>query len=397
LNWLGINSKVFNVGSYRRSNLGSGQKSDFFDHNNEKAMSQRRELSHVAMDDMLNFLSHGGQCGIFDATNTTRERRDYIIERITKEFPKIPLERIMFIESVCDDTMIIESSVKSIKVKSTDYTNVDEKEAIEDFFNRIHEYEKVYQPLCDEQDETKSWIKLIDVRKRIILNRIHGYLPFRVVSLLMNNNILPRKIYLSRHGESLYNLDDKVGGDPDLSDKGKAYAKVLYKFISQQQYFDKMNLWTSTLKRTIQTSALFTNTTMKRYKQLDEIDAGLCDGMSYAQIEREMPNEFAERQKDKFNYRYPRGESYKDIVFRIEPLILEMEAQIDSLLLLTHQAITRVFYAYLLGKKPEDCVDVAIPLHTVIEIQPGPYTMQERRYDLNPQVFEELERIKNTK
>ena len=73
-------------------------------------------------------------------------------------------------------------------------------------------------------------------------------------------------------------------------------------------------------------------------------------------------------------------------MFRIEPLILEMESQKDSLLILTHQAITRVFYAYLLGKKPEECCEVAIPLHSVIEIIPGPYTTQERRYDLHPQV-----------
>jgi broad specificity phosphatase PhoE len=34
----------------------------------------------------------------------------------------------------------------------------------------------------------------------------------------INLTISPnRNIYLSRHGESLFNLDDRIGGDPNLS------------------------------------------------------------------------------------------------------------------------------------------------------------------------------------
>ena len=36
---------------------------------------------------------------------------------------------------------------------------------------------------------------------------------------------------------------------------------------------------------------------------------------------------------DKFHYRYPRGESYEDLVARLEPVIMEMERQ-DSLLII---------------------------------------------------------------
>ena len=37
-----------------------------------------------------------------------------------------------------------------------------------------------------------------------------------------------------------------------------------------------------------------------------------------------MPEEYEARKKDKFRYRYPRGESYQDIVYRLEPVILEL-------------------------------------------------------------------------
>lgn len=36
-----------------------------------------------------------------------------------------------------------------------------------------------------------------------------------------------RKIWLTRHGESAFNLMGKIGGDPDLSEKGEEYARHL--------------------------------------------------------------------------------------------------------------------------------------------------------------------------
>ena len=58
---------------------------------------------------------------------------------------------------------------------------------------------------------------------------------------------------------------------------------------------------------------------------LDEIDAGICDGMTYDSIAREMPEEFAARSADKYHYRYPQGESYVDVVARLESVLLELE------------------------------------------------------------------------
>ena len=54
--------------------------------------------------------------------------------------------------------------------------------------------------------------------------------------------------------------------------------------------------------------------------------------MTYEDTPRDMPEEFARRNADKFRYRYPRGESYEDLVARLEPVIMEMERQ-DSLLI----------------------------------------------------------------
>ena len=90
------------------------------------------------------------------------------------------------------------------------------------------------------------------------------------------------------------------------------------------------------------------------WKSLDELDAGVCDSMTYEEIEEHYPEDFANRDEDKFNYRYrgqlsdyiaheltrPGGESYRDVVTRLEPCIMELERQ-ENILIIAHQAILR--------------------------------------------------------
>jgi broad specificity phosphatase PhoE len=55
------------------------------------------------------------------------------------------------------------------------------------------------------------------------------------------------------------------------------------------------------------------------------VDVGICDGLTYEEIAEKMPMEYAARQVDKLCYRYPRGESYQDVIHRLEPVIVELE------------------------------------------------------------------------
>lgn len=74
-------------------------------------------------------------------------------------------------------------------------------------------------------------------------------------------------------------------------------------------------VWTSTLRRTIQTASSLPYDKLT-WKSLDELDAGVCDGMTYEEIEEHYPEDYAARDDDKFNYRYRGGESYRDVVIR---------------------------------------------------------------------------------
>jgi bisphosphoglycerate-dependent phosphoglycerate mutase len=56
----------------------------------------------------------------------------------------------------------------------------------------------------------------------------------KIYCRLMNIHITPRTIYLTRHGESEFNVMGKIGGDPRLSERGRQYAASLAKFINEQ-------------------------------------------------------------------------------------------------------------------------------------------------------------------
>ncbi|KAI9473619.1 MAG: 6-phosphofructo-2-kinase-domain-containing protein [Benjaminiella poitrasii] len=375
LTWLGIKTKVFNVGNYRRHLHGAHLPHTFFDPHNSLGEQQRREAAAAALGDMIRWFNEDqGIVAIYDATNSTKERRSWLCDRLGQEDVQV-----LFIESICQDESLILANIKEVKLSSPDYVDMDPDEAAVDFRARIDHYQEQYETITEQE---LTYIKLINVGSQNIINQIQGYLESRIVYYLMNLHIAPRKIYFSRHGESQYNLLGKIGGDSNLSERGRLYASKLPGLINShlgdQQH---LAVWTSTMKRTIETSELL-NYPKLQWKALDELDAGVCDGMTYEEIEQKYPEDFANRDEDKFNYRYRGGESYADVVLRLEPVIMELERH-ENILIIGHQAILRCIYAYFMNYKHEELPYIKIPLHTVIELTPKAYGCEEKRYKVD--------------
>ncbi|ODV96122.1 hypothetical protein PACTADRAFT_56838 [Pachysolen tannophilus NRRL Y-2460] len=364
LNWLSISSKSFNVGSYRRRQK-QQPTAEFFDENNEEGLDTRNRALEMALKDMLTWFNEkNGTVGVLDASNTTRERRKKILEllRLNKIEP-------MFLESYCDNNEIIMNNILDVKTTSPDYQGVNPDFAIKDFLKRITKYEQVYEPLNMSTDSDLTFIKLINVNAQIIINKIQTYLESRIVYFIMNLHIKPRTIWLSRHGESSYNLEGKIGGDSDLSERGFKYAKNLPELVSRYiPNNENLEVWTSTLKRTQQT-AQYLDYPKKTWKALDELDAGVCDGLTYEEIQKLYPEDFKMRDENKFEYRYRGGESYRDVIIRLEPIIMNLENQ-ENILLITHQAVLRCLYAYFMNVPQEESPWMKIPLHTLIKLDP---------------------------
>jgi predicted kinase len=247
LNWLGLQARVFNVGNYRRDRLGSTQPASFFDPDNPEGVLARKELALAALDDLLAWLRDGpARVAIYDATNATRSRRRIVVDRL-KEHGLTPI----FVESVCTDPAVVEANIRETKLSMPDYAGVDPDAAVADFRARIAHYERAYEPL-DEDD--LSWVKLVDVGRRVVVNGIGGYLPSRIAFFLANLHITPRPVVLTRHGESEFNVAGRIGGDTSLTERGAGFAERFGRWAPT--FLDRPpQVWTSTLRRTIETAA----------------------------------------------------------------------------------------------------------------------------------------------
>ena len=374
LGWLSITAKTFNVGQYRRNDTPNPSAS-FFDTTNTEGERLRRAAAEAAIDDMVKWFNRGnGTVAIFDATNSVKERRRMIQDRCTAAGIET-----LFVESKCDDEELVMSNILEVKTTSPDYKDQDPEEAARDFRERIKNYEKVYETI-DEDEADLTYVKLINVGSQVIINRIRDYLQSRVVYFLMNLHIKPRSIWISRHGESMYNLSGRIGGDADLSPRGEAYARALPELVRRSAGKDRpLTVWTSTLKRTQQTSRFLDNRFERlEWKALDELDSGVCDGLTYAEIEKQYPDDFRQRDEDKYNYRYLGGESYRDVVIRLEPIIMELERS-ENILIVTHQAVLRCIYAYFMNVPQERSPWMEVPLHTLIKLTPKAYATFEER------------------
>ncbi|KAL5218880.1 hypothetical protein ABZP36_019564 [Zizania latifolia] len=377
LRWLGHETKHFNVGKYRRLKHGINQTAEFYRGDNMEGVEARNEVAALAMEDMLSWMQEGGQVGIFDATNSTRSRRNMLMKMAEGKC------KIIFLETICNDQHVLERNMRLKVQQSPDYAEQTDFEAgVRDFKERLAYYEKVYEPV-----EEGSYVKMIDMVSggggQLQINNISGYLPGRIVFFLVNCHLTPRPILLTRHGESLDNVRGRIGGDSSLSEVGLLYSRKLASFIEKRLASERTaSIWTSTLQRSILTAHPIIGFPKIQWRALDEINAGICDGMTYDEVKKNKPEEYESRGKDKLRYRYPRGESYLDVIQRLEPVIIELERQRAPVVVISHQAVLRALYAYFADRPLEELPNIEIPLHTVIEIQMGVAGVQEKRYKL---------------
>ncbi|KAI9685652.1 MAG: hypothetical protein M1820_010753 [Bogoriella megaspora] len=408
---------------------GVEQSAEFFDPNNKKASLIREQVAVETLDELLDYILNGnGSVGILDATNSTLERRKLIVEHI-RERAGSELN-ILFVESCCMDEKLLESNMR-LKLSGPDYKDKDPVASLIDFKKRVAIYQKAYVPLGDyEEKNNMSYIQMIDVGRKLISHQIKGFLSAQANYYLLNFNLAPRQIWITRHGESTDNVAGKIGGDSELSPAGQRYAAALTKFVDCERkvwelhQLDKMShshfppqpgdtsppnpyfepvvtdeneepqpkhfcVWTSMLKRSIQTAQFFDEEEFdsKQMRMLDELNAGIMEGMTYADIRKVFPEEYEIRKRDKLHYRYPGpgGEGYLDIINRLRPVIVELERMTDHVLLVGHRSVARVLLAYFRGLGREEVADLDVPIGMLYCLEPKPYGVDFKAYRYNAQ------------
>lgn len=87
---------VFNLGEYRRHKTTAYKNHAFFRPDNAEAMVIRTQCALEALQDVCDWLNNGGEVAVFDATNSTLERRKLIHEYVVEKMGF----KLFFVESV---------------------------------------------------------------------------------------------------------------------------------------------------------------------------------------------------------------------------------------------------------------------------------------------------------
>lgn len=349
----GIRTAIFNNGELRRTLYGAESgTAEFFNPQNLRARRLREQIALQNMERARDWLNSGGDVAIIDATNGSVAQRNALAEHL-QDRP------ILFIECVNDDPVLLDASILR-KTKLPEFAGLSQEEALANFRKRIEYYENVYEPVRRE----RCWIRVDAVDSCIQDEAPSNDLPYYAAIRDIVASRWVQDLYLVRHGETEYNRENRLGGDPPLTNKGLEQASRL------AQHFMGIELpyiFTSTKLRSAQTAAPLLESRPDcinmAFPEFDEIDAGVCEGMCYADVRDLMPLEYEARARNKYTYIYPHGESYamlKDRVARGLRRALFLAGE-GTLMIVGHQAINRTLLSLFLFQRPNDVPYTYIP------------------------------------
>ncbi len=350
-----VKTRIFNNGDLRRKMIPQDTSyAGFYDPNNKEGVAIREKIALINIDRAQRYLNKNGDVAILDATNVSLKRRK-TIQTLLNDHP------ILFVECTNNDQEILSASIQR-KITMPEFAHLTREEAMASFRERIAYYESIYHSM----DSEKNFVTLDSLHTRILQEEIRDDIPYyeQIRDFLVTDTV--KDLYLIRHGETYFNLENRIGGDSDLTKNGMAQAKALAAYFSKKKI---PLIFTSQKKRTIQTAEpiqeLQEKCTIVPLAEFNEINSGECEGMSYEEIRRDKPHVYFARKKDKYNYVYPAGEGYVSMEERIDRGIkkaLYLSGPSDNIMIIGHRAANRMILSHFLYRRKEDVPYVYVPL-----------------------------------
>jgi broad specificity phosphatase PhoE/predicted kinase len=370
-----IPAKIFNNGNLRRAYLPLKEtvSANFYHPDNTAAVEMRKKFAHMNMKRARAYLENKGRVAILDAANVSRERRKMIEESLDNH-------PILFIECINDDQEILALSIAE-KTKLPEFSRLAHKTAQAEFMKRINNYRMIYTPLKTE----RNYFRIDSLQNRIIEEKQSDPIPlYLLIKDILITDVV-KNLFLIRHAETKFNTIDRIGGDSTLTAKGIFQAKALGRFFKSRKI---SYIFTSNKKRTIQTArsicAMQKNCKIIPIKEFDEINGGICEGMTYKDIEKTVPEVYHARRADKYHFVYPQGESYETMKPRIEAGIKKsffLNRHADNIMIIGHQAVNRMILAHFLYRRDADVPYIYIPQDEFYHIVS---TQNKKLFELKP-------------
>lgn len=363
----GISTRIFNNGDLRRK-LSKENTSypEFYNPDNKTGVILREKYAIMNLNHAITFVNRGKskrKVAIIDATNVSLERRKMLLGTL-------PEDRVLFIECINNDEEILDANIR-YKVETPEFSHLSKKEAIASFKKRISYYEGIYRPLKNE----KNFIKVDTFNYRVLKEKVNSGVPYidRVRDFLVTPFI--KNLYLIRHTETYFNIKDRIGGNSRLTPNGIGQAERLARHFASKKI---PLIFTSNLTRTIQTSKKIKKAQQDcriiALSEFNEINSGICEGLSYVDIGRKMPEVAEGRKRNKYYYVYPDGEGYVSMEDRIErgiKKVLYLSKHSDNIVIVGHRAVNRMILSFFVYKRKEDVPYIYIPQDRYYHIKIG--------------------------
>jgi len=321
---------------------------------------------------------------IFDATNSTADRR-LRVDKAVKEHN--PAYDVVFVESLCDDPEVLDANIRMKCSKSPDYAHMTFAEAKQDFEARIEQYKSAYEPLDNDGkcEQGLSYIKIINLSSHLVAHNIYGRRALSLLPFLMALHIGRRPVWLIRMPQA--EVRSRTGfrqwlfpwmfaqnfGDQPMSADGVRFAMKLAKFARKHPMLRTARIFCCSHRRGLELASLLDcsgeRTSVRAH--LNPMEWGSYNGIARRDFKRKTSATFYENFcRDPMRTRFPGGESYEDFVRRLNPLLVEVEQQVDPVMIIAPISTLQVLQCYFENFPVARASEIKIDAHSAIEWRP---------------------------
>lgn len=162
------------------------------------------------------------------------------------------------------------------------------------------------------------------------------------------------RLYLVRHGQTAWNLQEIVQGHSDiaLDEVGTRQAVQVARAF---RGVEVERILTSDLSRSLETARLISemvSVPLETKRELRERGFGVHEGKPYELIRTTLDREATENGHDPFEHRFLEGESLKDVWDRISPVVEDLHADRRKTVVVSHGGVLGLMLARLICAGP---------------------------------------------
>ncbi|MCQ2511032.1 MAG: histidine phosphatase family protein [Lachnospiraceae bacterium] len=200
-----------------------------------------------------------------------------------------------------------------------------------------------------------------------------------------------QRIYLVRHGVPDTGTSERIclgRKDIPLGQKGREEINRLSGYFYREEIADKVSgIFCSPLKRCVETAEILhnaVNRTSESFKiteaeDLQEVNTGIWDGLTFKEIKERFPQEYEERGKSLGRYRISGGETLEEagirFLYALKNCMVNTEG---NLIVVAHAGVIRSFLCLITGKDVDQINDWKIPYGSVTEVL---WEVDHEKYD----------------